>query len=341
MCKTNYEGTKRILRRSAGILAAVMIICSAAGPVSTYAATEPTYEYTDETKNADAYVVKITTNVYVRSTPGKNAVKITHPITKDTIILAKNDLVAVLSEDDFVYDDGTTEHWYEIRWINEKIEFHGYVNSKYTTKTGDPAIPLPTPTPAVTNTPTPTPTPTPGPTNTPTPNVTATPTPPAPKIGDNINDEPVKTGFTIVGIVIGLIAVSFGGFLLIRYISERRAMIQAQNRPKKDSPTEYAARRRREAQRAEEQQRLQETEDGSEEFNISRTLAMKDAARESELIKRELDDLKEKDTVIHKFFGEGIVIDNSDVNNVEIRFGNEIRYINKESAAAKHLMRKL
>ena len=86
---------------------------------------------------------------------------------------------------------------------------------------------------------------------------------------------------------------------------------------------------------------MNEPDPAQEAYENAKREQMENSIREQETIKVELEGLQEGDTVIHKFFGEGKVIDNSDVNNVEVRFGNEIRYINKESAAAKHLMRKL
>ena len=51
--------------------------------------------------------------------------------------------------------------------------------------------------------------------------------------------------------------------------------------------------------------------------------------------------LKPHDLVVHKYFGKGEVYDNSDVKLLEVRFGSDVRFLNKESLISKHLLVKL
>ncbi|MBQ9119909.1 MAG: hypothetical protein IJY09_07665, partial [Lachnospiraceae bacterium] len=67
------------------------------------------------------------------------------------------------------------------------------------------------------------------------------------------------------------------------------------------------------------------------------------AARENEerkALREEIENLREHDLVIHKYFGKGEVYDNSDVRLIEVRFGGDVRFMNKDALAAKKLMKK-
>ena len=63
--------------------------------------------------------------------------------------------------------------------------------------------------------------------------------------------------------------------------------------------------------------------------------------KEKELLKDEIDNLIPGELVYHEYFGKGVVFDNSDVKVIEIRFGTDVRFINKASCVAKKLMRKV
>ena len=63
--------------------------------------------------------------------------------------------------------------------------------------------------------------------------------------------------------------------------------------------------------------------------------------KEKEVLKEEIDRLHIGDMVYHEYFGKGIVRDNSDVKVIEISFGQDVRFLNKASCAAKRLLRKL
>lgn len=66
-----------------------------------------------------------------------------------------------------------------------------------------------------------------------------------------------------------------------------------------------------------------------------------EALKEKEILREEIDRLRIGDMVYHEYFGKGIVRDNSDVKVIEISFGQDVRFLNKQSCAAKRLLRKL
>ncbi len=51
-----------------------------------------------------------------------------------------------------------------------------------------------------------------------------------------------------------------------------------------------------------------------------------------------LDNLSEGDTLIHKSYGEGIVEDNTDAQIIQVRFGDDVRYLKKEKLIKKNLV---
>ena len=51
-----------------------------------------------------------------------------------------------------------------------------------------------------------------------------------------------------------------------------------------------------------------------------------------------VDRLQQHDIINHKVYGEGEVYDNSDVKLMEVRFGNDVRFLNKDSIVAKKLI---
>lgn len=61
-------------------------------------------------------------------------------------------------------------------------------------------------------------------------------------------------------------------------------------------------------------------------------------AEEKKALRAKIDALSEHDIVIHKYFGEGEVYDNSDVNLLEVRFDNDVRFLNKDSLVSKKLL---
>ena len=63
-----------------------------------------------------------------------------------------------------------------------------------------------------------------------------------------------------------------------------------------------------------------------------------DAATHEAAVRARLDRLKEQDRIQHKLYGEGEVIDNSDAEIIQIRFGRDLRFLKKEKLARKDLV---
>ena len=68
---------------------------------------------------------------------------------------------------------------------------------------------------------------------------------------------------------------------------------------------------------------------------------LSESLKEKELLREEIDGLRPGDVVYHEYLGKGIVFDNSDVKRIEIRFGTDVRFIDKMDCVAKKLMRKV
>ncbi|MGN0165918.1 MAG: hypothetical protein ACI39R_07020 [Lachnospiraceae bacterium] len=51
-----------------------------------------------------------------------------------------------------------------------------------------------------------------------------------------------------------------------------------------------------------------------------------------------LDNLNEGDTIVHTVYGEGVVEDNSDAQIIQVRFGNDVRFLKKEKLVKKNLI---
>ncbi len=60
--------------------------------------------------------------------------------------------------------------------------------------------------------------------------------------------------------------------------------------------------------------------------------------RDSTELLRKLNLLKEQDVLQHKLYGEGEVIDNSDAEVIQVRFGRDLRFLKKEKLAKKELV---
>lgn len=64
------------------------------------------------------------------------------------------------------------------------------------------------------------------------------------------------------------------------------------------------------------------------------------ATEDREALREEINNLEAGDYVMHKYLGIGQVYDNSDVKLIEIRFGSDMRFLNKESCIIKRILRK-
>jgi len=366
----------RKMRTWLAIIGVGMCLMTAAFPqITAYAETEPTFEGTDVTPETEAYVgvVVDTDDLNVRTGCGTDYDRIM--VNGEYVILYKGDKVAVVGTG--LSKGGRT--WYEVRWMEDGVKYHGYVSGTFLKVTEERANPLPTPTPEPTATPIPTPTP--EPTIAPTQAPTQTPAP---------TEAPEEEGgFSIlkgIGVVVLLLLVAAGGYVF--FMMKKREAAGAETAEKIDSlkniqlkkgpenengnPINVMRRRQEVAEDVKEtsavrpQSRTYESDaailarkeharqlseeimeksrfyDPSEEKKKEDELKqLSESLKEKELLKEEIENLSPGDLVYHEYFGKGVVFDNSDVKRIEIRFGTDVRFVDKAACVAKKLMRKV
>ncbi len=319
-------------------LFALATFLTLANKVIIEAETLPTFEYTEETKDKKPFVATvITEELNVRLGPG-----IEHPWV---YLLKEGDKVAVFDS----AEAATGNIWYFVRFVADGREYSGYVAKAYTQPTGEDAVNIPTPTPVITSTPSP------------TPEIKETPTvAPTQEVKQDVPKKAEKKGVNIILVVLGIFILLIVGFYLYyRFIILKKKTELPKSEMEKLEKLKKATERaeiinREKKLYSEKPEQIsnvsflkttdtEKTENGAnssdDENDTNRNLL--NSVKEKEEIKKELDELQDRDLVYHKYFGEGTVVNNDDVNNVEVRFGNEVRFINKESAAAKRIMRKL
>ncbi len=319
----------------------VLLICgSFFGNHKAFASTEATYKYTEETKEAEAFVAQMIGDENVHVGAGSTYKILVNPLTDKKVTLKSGDLIAVMSEVK-VTENKVKTVWYEIRWVQDGVEFYGFIPSTNAVMTGDKAFPLPTATPNVSITPSPTPSTTPGTTNTPTPTKYTTPTLPPPGLGDYMAKDSNEAGLKTVGGVLLILLVGYAAYLVVEAIRGSKAASDRSSRYGRSVRAEEERRRREALRRAREKAWEREAENESKQPEEPRRSIAENTAIETEIAGRKIEELAKNDRIVHGFFGEGTVVDNSDPTSIAIRFGKEVRHINKENAAAKQLIRKL
>ncbi len=341
--------------------------------MAVYGATEPTYEWTEETKDVEAYVGTVNIeSLNVRTGFGASFDRV--QVNGSAVVLLNGDKVAVMSSGNA--SNGSL--WYEVRWVKNEVEYHGYVNAKYVDISEQRAVPIATPTPIATETPTPTPTPE----VTPTPVLEATVTPTPTESPDGEGGFKLWEGILLIILILLLLGVLYVLFMMrkrqtsatqatekidnlknlqLKKQSERqnaepvnvmRRKIEVEDEEEEkvgyskedDYEREAAMLARKEQARivnekiVEKSRFFDPTEDQEEERELKQ---LSESLKEKEILRDEIDRLRPGDIVYHEFFGKGVVFDNSDVKRIEIRFGTDVRFIDKAGCVAKRLMRKI
>lgn len=336
------------------------------GQTVASAATEAVYEYDAERGENNVYrgVVNID-GLNVRSAAGKDNPQV--QVNGAGVLLNKQDEVAILDQ---ALSSG--QAWYKVSFRQGGTLVTGYVHSSYVDLTVDIITPLPTPTPL------PTMTPTPRPTLTPTPlPPSATPTV-APQeeesggggggliaflavavIGAGIllalwylkkRNETVKGNETnekidnLKNLPLPNAPLSADGTPIP--VMKRREIVPqeetvSQRRTPVEKQDEVSVLADRERARLMNEEMIRQYRDGGNEEEEARLREIAASLKEKEVLKEEIDHLHIGDMVYHEYFGKGIVRDNSDVKVIEISFGQDVRFLNKASCAAKRLLRKL
>ncbi len=329
------------------------------------AATEAVYEYDVERGESNVYRGVVTTyGLNVRSGAGRN-----NPIVElngADVTLDKDDEVAILDQ---AIDDGQV--WYKVSFLKDETILVGYIHSSYVNLTVDVVAPLATPTPVPTATPIPTPTEVPE-------EVTATPTP---QVQDESEDDGNGGGLVALLVVAVIAAGAFVALWYIKKhtddmkgsetsekldnlknvplstgpLSVDGTPIPVMKRREQPVQEEYDEARRHPAERQDEasiladkerarlmnEEMIRQSRTGENAEEDARLREIAENLKEKEVLKEEIDRLHIGDMVYHEYFGKGIVRDNSDVKVIEISFGQDVRFLNKASCAAKRLLRKL
>lgn len=357
-----------------GVSAVLFALATVFSGRTAYAETEPTYEVTNETAEAEAYVGEVNTeHLNVRLGFGTAYDRVN--VNGEYIMLVQGDEVAVMSSGNAANGD----LWYEVRWMKDGTEFHGYVNASFVNLSENRAVPLPTPTPVAT----PTPAATPTPVVTPTPEVTQAPVlTQAPG-----TSEKKEGGFSpLAGVSIVAVLLIIAAAVYIIVMKKKREATAAETTEKIDSlkhiqlkkgpedvngnPISVMKRKQevmeepKEAVRAQfsgyesdaamlarkEHARMVNEEfmeksrffDPNEEKKKEDELKLlSESLKEKDLLREEIDGLNPGDIVYHEYFGKGVVFDNTDVRRIEVRFGTDMRFIDKAGCVSKKLMRKV
>lgn len=357
---------KRTMRKQMKRVLCVMLCGGVlfAGRASAYAATEAVYEYDVERGESNVYRgVVNTAGLNVRSGAGKDNAVV--QLDGANVTLDYQDEVAILDQ-----AVSSAQVWYKVSFLKNDTIVVGYVHSSYVTLTVDIITPLPTPSPVPTLTPTPKPsTPTPSP-------VPSTPTP-LPQEGAGKSD---GNGGLIAIVVVLLIAAGILVALWylkkrngdVKGSETNEKLNNLKNVPLSHAPlspdgTPIPVMKRREKPvESEEEEKsapvarqdeaslladreralllneevIRQNRNGENEEE-AKLREIAEALKEKEILREEIDRLRIGDMVYHEYFGKGIVRDNSDVKVIEISFGQDVRFLNKQSCAAKRLLRKL
>ncbi|MCR5204444.1 MAG: SH3 domain-containing protein [Lachnospiraceae bacterium] len=263
--------------------------------------------------------------------------------TGNIIQLKPQEEVIIL--EDVVSDDGKV--WFKVQFDREGKTYEGFATSTYIAKKEDKQI-TPTPLPTPTATPTPSPTPI---------EEIATATKavsPSPSLSDSDKDSDSKEGgnsksaiLFVIFAVIAVAVVFFGLFVILGLVKQNKRKNRIRNARKVDKirsndQENQSGKRRPEIRRSDD--------DGAYVREVRQSVYYTNSEDEDEIygIKSETDDkrslraavdrLQQHDIINHKVYGEGEVYDNSDVKLMEVRFGNDVRFLNKDSIVAKKLI---
>lgn len=341
---------KRRLRLTGYLAGLAMMAAILTGPLFTVSAYAE--EAATENKTEIYYKGKVTATVNVRVNAGEKNEKLVH--NGKGVQLQSGEEVVILEE--VMVED---KAWYHVRFERDDKVLEGYSTSSYITKTTTTITPTPTPSPI----PSPTPEPTPTAPITPEPTVVPVDTDGTGGSGAKESKTGIVVGIAVVG---GLALIGAGAFVLYRRNhpkQESSELTEAVKKlqkvevkspePKKSNgvkPPEIRPAKKEGKQKEKTTGRAPGVyvktpaepvfQDFEELTQEERYQAVAKENEEKQALRKELDELREHDLVEHKYFGKGEVFDNTDVKLIEIRFGNDTRFLSKDTLAAKKLLKK-
>lgn len=292
------------------------------------------------------YGIVTADTVNVRTGPGVKYDKVLDENGKSLQVVGQQELI-ILGEDKA--DDGNT--WYKIQFEKGGKTYEGFSSGSYIAKDDSKGVITPSPTPAPTSTPTPSPTPVELITNTPVPTTSLI------KDKDkNTNPNDSKTTKTVIIIILVIFAL-FVGFFIAFSVRKNKRRNAVRSSRKVDRIRRYeqegsgnsnnsnAGKRRPEIRRSAEEDAYTSparkdvyytNEQLNDEEDILASLSKETDTKRQ--LRAAIDNLQEHDIITHVVYGEGEVYDNSDVKLIEVRFGNDVRFLNKESLVNKGLI---
>ena len=324
-CTEDFLKMKKILIS----LLALFILVLGMGTVTVHA---------EEDDTITRYRGVATERVNVRTGPGEEYDKV--PLEGDeTLQLTPQEEVVIIGE--AMSSKGKV--WYQLIATRNGKEYTGYSTSSYVSKQEEIT---PEPTPEPTEEPTKAPTPTLEPTK------AADPTPTQPLVSSDDTPPNDKDGImTVILIVVIVGVVALIGLLVFKLLSSRQNNGNTTSRkldllkkvhldgdngnnngrklPQiKKSDIDRAV---REDVRSDVYYRNSYNDEYTEGVNAN----MQADSDEKRALREAIERLQEHDIVYHTIYGEGEVYDNSDVKLIEVRFGNDMRFLKKEQLVAK------
>lgn len=331
-----------------GLLVMAFLFCPATGAK----ATEPLAAESGETQALNR-IGRTTARVNVRYGPGEGLYDvIVH--NGEKVTLNENVEVLIVGEDIYKASGNV---WYNIIFTRNGEELNGWATSSYITVI---ATVTPTPTPS----PTPEPaTPTPSPEPTPTPTPTAVPPTPTsmPTIDPNNSDFRFVWGTIAALIIIAVVAIAIifvknrlaysgaGSNEMSQKMKRLKNINLSENKEDIMSTTMITRRKRPQIRVVDENDEDREYDPElidsffGEDYPAAEKVKQEPTKESDEkrALRNEINKLRPRDMVLHKYFGKGEVYDNSDVKLLEVRFGSDVRFLNKESLVSKRLLVKL
>lgn len=307
---------------------AVLAVFATVGTFEVRADEEPEWTYYYGVANG---------TVNVRSGPG---VEYDHVIdaNKKTIQLNAQEEVIIIGES----ASAEGKIWYNIKFVRDGVEYTGFSTSSYVSKDDSRMI-----------TPSPTPTPSPSPSPSPTPTVAPTkevePTQalvPEQTESSNSKDDLLKIILIVIVIAIFILV----GIIVYKMYSSKKAEKVSVASRKVDKLKKMNLENHDINRKLPQIKKVDNDSSPIEEvrqdvyykksYDVTPTDELRrNAEKESDdkrALRAAIDRLQEHDIVYHTIYGEGEVYDNSDVKLLEVRFGNDMRFLKKDQLVARH-----
>lgn len=291
----------------------------------------------DEGDSWTHYVGVANGTVNVRSGPGVEYDQVMDS-NKKTIQLSAQEEVTII--DEAASKEGKI--WYKIVFTRDGVEYTGFATSSYVSKDEERTI-----------TPSPTPSPLPTPTLSPTPTVAPTePVEPTKELmpekqpSSNSKDSLLRAILIVIIIAI-VVLIALIVLKLMRDNKSKNGNIASR---KVDKLKRMSLDNQDNNRKLPQIKKIESDSSASVEvrqdvyykktYDYSATDDLKKNAErdsdEKKALRAAIERLQEHDIVYHTIYGEGEVYDNSDVKLLEVRFGNDMRFLKKDQLVARH-----